>query len=362
MTKFKKEQNKKLKIKDGFFDPLTWISTGNFALNKMMTGDYNRGVPVGSATAFAGESGSGKSYIASGNIIKNALEEGVGVVLLDTEGAIKKTWATALGVDTDNDAIVRWNKRTINQVTATIADFVDGYSDDWAKMAREEQPPVLIIIDSLGNLETDAGVKQFNEGELRGDQGLFAKQLKSMMKNIIGSFDGFQLGVVGTMHTYINQNQYSDHEDIIAGGRGPIYLCDIVVNMNKTKLRDVEEVLDEKTGKMKKKKAKEVQGIVSKIKCVKSRYAKPFSEVEVQIPYDRGMDPYSGLFELFEKKVFRKDGQGFVYMSKEQNKEIKLKRSQMDNMFFDQVMREWDDSSIPTGVNELEDEDDDNVE
>jgi hypothetical protein len=62
MSKFRKEQNKKLKIKDGFFDPITWIGSGNFALNKMMTGDFNRAVPIGSATAFAGESGCLPSY------------------------------------------------------------------------------------------------------------------------------------------------------------------------------------------------------------------------------------------------------------------------------------------------------------
>ena len=131
LTKFRKEQNKKLKIKDGFFDPLTWVSTGNFALNKMMSGNFYHGIPIGSATAFAGESGAGKSYIVSGNIVKNALDLNVGVVLLDTEGAIKRTWATALGVDTDNEAIIRWSKRTINETAGTIADFMDGYANDF---------------------------------------------------------------------------------------------------------------------------------------------------------------------------------------------------------------------------------------
>lgn len=57
LTKFRKEQNRKLNIKDGFFDPITWISTGNFALNKMISGEFNGGIPIGSVTCFAGESG-----------------------------------------------------------------------------------------------------------------------------------------------------------------------------------------------------------------------------------------------------------------------------------------------------------------
>ena len=55
MSKFRKEQNKALKIKDGFFDPLTWIDAGNFALNKMMSNDFYGGVPIGSVTTFAGK-------------------------------------------------------------------------------------------------------------------------------------------------------------------------------------------------------------------------------------------------------------------------------------------------------------------
>ena len=35
---------------------------------------------------------------------------------------------------------------------------------------------------------------------------------------------------------------------------------------------------------------------------MKTRYAKPFEGVQVKIPYDTGMDPYSGLVDLFEKK------------------------------------------------------------
>jgi len=35
---------------------------------------------------------------------------------------------------------------------------------------------------------------------------------------------------------------------------------------------------------------------------MKTRYAKPFEGVQVKIPYETGMDPYSGLVDLFEKQ------------------------------------------------------------
>lgn len=49
----------------GFHDPDTWISTGNYALNYLISGDFNGGIPLGKVTVFAGESGAGKSYIVS---------------------------------------------------------------------------------------------------------------------------------------------------------------------------------------------------------------------------------------------------------------------------------------------------------
>src|SRR6185437_11913278 len=289
MSKFRKEQNKALKIKDGFFDPLTWVSTGNYALNKMISNNFNNGIPIGSVSGFAGESGAAKSYIASGNIVRNALDMGVAVVLMDTENAVKKQWAKALGIDTDHPNLIRWGKNTINQVAKTISDFMDDeYLPAVAKMSREEQPPVLFVLDSLGNLETESGIEQFEKGNLKGDMGLFAKQSKMLLKNTIRIFDGYQVGMVFTNHTYKNQNQYSDHEDIITGGGGQIYISDILVSMNKSKIREENN-------------KKNILGVEATIKCVKSRYAKPFEEVDVTIPYVTGMNPYSGLMDMFEK-------------------------------------------------------------
>ena len=85
-TKFRKSITKSIQgLGIGFSDPTDWISTGNYALNYLMTSDFNKGIPLGKVTVLAGESGAGKSYIASGNIIKNAQDQGIFVILIDTE-------------------------------------------------------------------------------------------------------------------------------------------------------------------------------------------------------------------------------------------------------------------------------------
>lgn len=56
-NKIRKDRNKRLGLRGGFSDPLTWIDTGNYALNKMISGRFDGGVPLSSVTVFAGESG-----------------------------------------------------------------------------------------------------------------------------------------------------------------------------------------------------------------------------------------------------------------------------------------------------------------
>jgi hypothetical protein len=49
-------------------------------------------------------------------------------------------------------------------------------------------------------------------------------------------------------------------------------------------------------------KISDVRGIRSACKVMKTRYAKPFEGVQVKIPYETGMNPYSGLVDMAEKK------------------------------------------------------------
>lgn len=140
-----------------------------------------------------------------------------------------------------------------------------------------------------------------------------------------------------------------DHHYIIDGGvvshnSGFLFASSIVMAMNKLKLKE-----DEDGNKI-----SEVRGIRAKVKLAKSRYAKPFEEVEIKIPYDSGMDPYSGLVEFFEKHgALVKDGNKLKYVAKD-GSEHKYYRKDIPNELLDRMMFEWnDDPAVPTGVNHL---------
>ena len=288
VSKFRKNLTKSITgMSAGFHDPTDWVSTGNYALNYLVSGDFNRGIPLGKVTVFAGESGSGKSYFCAGNIVKEAQKQGIFVVLVDSENALDETWLTALDVDTDEKKLLKLNMSMIDDVAKTVSTFMG----DYREMPEEDRPKVLFVIDSLGMLLTPTDVDQFGKGDLKGDMGRKPKALTALVRNCDNMFGSHNVGLVATNHTYASQDMF-DPDDKISGGQGFIYASSIVVAMKKLKLKEDQDG----------KKVTDVRGIRAACKVMKTRYSKPFESVQVKIPYETGMDPYSGLVDLFEKK------------------------------------------------------------
>ena len=269
----------------GFNDPTDWISTGNYALNYLISGDFHKGCPLGKVTVFAGESGAGKSYFAAGNIVKHAQQQGIFVVLVDTENALDEAWLQALGVDTDESKLLKLAMSMIDDVAKTISTFMK----DYKAMPDGERPKVLFVIDSLGMMLTPTDVNQFEAGDMKGDLGRKPKALTALVRNTVNMFGSYNVGMVCTNHTYASQDMF-DPDDKISGGQGFIYASSIVVAMRKLKLKE-----DEDGNKI-----SQVKGIRAACKVMKTRYAKPFESVQVKIPYETGMNPYSGLVDLAE--------------------------------------------------------------
>ncbi len=302
VSKFRKSITKSIEgLSIGFNDPTDWVSTGNYALNYLISGDFNKGVPLGKVTVFAGESGAGKSYICSGNLVRHAQEQGIFVVLIDSENALDEAWLHALGVDTSEEKLLKLNMAMIDDVAKTINEFMSEYK----AMAEEDRPKVLFIIDSLGMLLTPTDVNQFEAGDLKGDMGRKPKALTALVRNCVNMFGSANVGLVATNHTYASQDMF-DPDDKISGGQGFIYASSIVVAMKKLKLKE-----DEDGNKI-----SEVKGIRAACKIMKTRYAKPFESVQVKIPYETGMNPYSGLTDLAEAKgMLKKDGNRLSYVT-----------------------------------------------
>ena len=330
VSKFRKDITKSIDgLSIGFNDPTDWISTGSYALNYLISGDFNKGVPLGKVTVFAGESGAGKSYFAAGNIVKHAQQQGIFVVLVDSENALDEAWLHALGVDTSEDKLLKLSMSMIDDVAKTISTFMK----DYKAMEDEERPKVLFVIDSLGMLLTPTDVDQFDKGDMKGDMGRKPKALTALVRNSVNMFGSYNVGLVATNHTYASQDMF-DPDDKISGGQGFIYASSIVVAMKKMKLKE-----DESGNKI-----SDVRGIRAGCKVMKTRYAKPFEGVQVKIPYETGMNPYSGLVDLFEKSgLLKKEGNRLTYIA-EDGTEIKQFRKPWEaneNGCLDLVMAQY---------------------
>ena len=323
-------------ISAGFHDPVDWISTGNHTLNYLISGDFNRGVPLGKVSVFAGESGSGKSFICSGNLVRNAQEQGCQVVLFDSENALDEDWLKALNVDTDPSKLLKISVSMIDDVAKAISEFMKDYKSNYGDLEYEEMPKLLFVVDSLGMLLTPTDVAQFEKGDMKGDMGRKPKALASLVRNTVNQIAPYPIGIVATNHTYASQDMF-DPDDKISGGQGFIYASSIVVAIKKLKLKE-----DEAGNKV-----STVQGIRAACKVMKSRYSKPFEGVQIKIPYETGMDPYSGMLEMLEQKgIVQKTGNKLEYVSPVTGEIIKEFRKGWTNDKLQVILDEWGQNPV----------------
>jgi len=333
LSKFRKSITKSIDgISVGFHDPDTWISTGNYTLNYLISGAFDKGIPMGKVTVFAGESGAGKSFICSGNLIANAQKQGIYPILIDSENALDEKWLHALGVDTSEDKLLKLNMAMIDDVAKMVSEFVKEYKT----MPEAERPKVLFVVDSLGMLLTPTDVNQFEAGDMKGDMGRKPKALAALVRNCVNMFGNLNLGLVCTAHTYASQDMF-DPDDKISGGQGFIYASSIVVAMRKLKLKE-----DEDGNKI-----SEVKGIRAACKVMKTRYAKPFESVQVKIPYESGMSPYSGMTDMLEgKELLKKEGNSLLYTLADGTVIKKFRKAweRNDDECLDKVMKDFVDN------------------
>ena len=245
-------------------------------------------------------------------------------------------WLQNLNVDTSAEKLLKLNMSMIDDVAKTISVFVDDYKN----LAEEDRPKVLFVVDSLGMLLTPTDVDQFDRGDLKGDMGRKPKALTALVRNCVNMFGSLNVGLVATNHTYASQDMF-DPDDKISGGQGFIYASSIVVAMKKLKLKE-----DDNGNK-----TSEVHGIRAACKVMKTRYAKPFEGVQVKIPYETGMNPYSGFVDLCEKlELLIKTGNRLEYTSPTTGQVLTQFRKvweRNDDGCLDLIMTEWGQKDFP---------------
>ena len=279
--------------------PTFWISTGNYALNKIISGSFLKGIPLGRITAFSGPSQSGKSFNVT-NLMREAQKMGVHVVAIDSENALDDTFTEKLGVITDDpDQYSYIAAGTVAECKKSVSTIIQGWKKEYSGANEEDREKVLIVIDSLNMLMTDNEQDQFERGENKGDQGQKNKQLKAMLTSFTNNIRGTDIAIVLTAQVYANQD--------IKNGKGVWiiadavqYACSQIVLVTKLNLKDKVD--------------NTIKGIRMKCYGFKTRFAKPFESVTIEVPYEEGMDPFNGLLDIAELMgIVKKAGAWYTY-------------------------------------------------
>ncbi len=260
--------------------PKYWFTSGNYVLNKIVSGSFQKCIPQGRVTCLAGPSGSGKSFLLA-NLIKQAQLAGAYILILDSEGAFDDTWASAIGIDVQSESYTCVQVNTIPQVVKIISSFTKGYRKEYE--GDENPPPVLIAIDSLDMLMTDSESDKYEKGDTNADQGQHPKQLKQMLKTFVNDIKSLNVSMIVTKQVYAaTQAQLLKGEGVWIVNDAIRYSTSQIVLITKLKLKGDEGV----------------SGIRMKCEAFKTRFTKPFQSVTIEVPYETGMDPTSGLLEV----------------------------------------------------------------
>lgn len=281
---FLKDFNKDLAKMDGVGTsskpPKYWYSTGNHVLNKIVSGNYDNGIPQGRVTIVCGDSGSGKSFL-SANITKSAQQSGAFCLVLDSENSLDDEFMSKIGVDVD-DGYKYVGVKTIAQVINVVSSFLKGYKKQYGE--DPDAPQIFISIDSLDMLMTETELVNYEKGDQKGDQGQRNKQLKAMLRSFVQDIKHLNVTMLCVSQVYKNQDLLNGLGQWIVSDAVK-YACSQIILLSKLKLKD-------DSGK-----AGQFAGIRMKCEGYKTRFTKPFQTITLEIPYESGMDPYSGLLD-----------------------------------------------------------------
>lgn len=281
--------------------PRYWYSTGNFVLNKVISGSFYKGIPQGRITNLAGPSGAGKSFVAA-NVVRAAQQSGAMILVVDSENALDNDFMQKIGVDTKRADYVYADVVTINDVAKVVSRFLKGYKDSFGN--DENAPQALVLIDSLDMLITETEQEHYDKGVQKGDQGQKNKQLKQMLRTFLQDIKRLNVSMIVTSQVYKNQDVMNG-EGLWIVGDAVKYSASQIVLLSKLKLKDKE--------------ANVAIGIRMKCEGYKTRFTKPFQTVVIEVPYDTGMDPYSGLLDTaVDMGIVEKKGSRYALTGKDQ--------------------------------------------
>lgn len=258
-----------------------FISTGCYSLNRIISGRYDVGLPVGRIVQLQGNSSTGKTLFAT-TFLAAAQRQGCYTKLLDTENTFSKDFGKKLGLEPET--LLYSNPDNLEDAFEDVKDTID----DIRKL--DKTTPILLVIDSVAVLPTKEEMEREKIGDISPTDGarralVFGNLLRKISHHLEKNFA--TLIVINQIRSKINV-MYGNPDTTAAGGRALEFYLSVDLKTTSSKTGDV--LKDDKT--------KQPIGIVGEIECKKNKVGIPFQKCDFKVLYDQGLDPYYGLAPL----------------------------------------------------------------
>jgi RecA/RadA recombinase len=269
-----------------------FISTGVYLLDAALSAKMlGGGISTNRITAFAGESGAGKSFLAY-SCAKHAQKDGYSVIYIDTEQAVDLEDLPKFGIDPSLEKfrLIRSNK--VEDVNMLLTQLLDDLKEQ--KLAGFELPKLMIVLDSLGQMASNKEKADLLKGDIKQDMTK-AKALGSLFRSINTDLGYLDIPLLVCNHTYLTLDMFP--KSVLKGGNGLLYSASVIGFMSKSQLKTGQED-DMDLG---------ASGISVLFKTQKNRLAKP-KKIRFDISFANGMNPYTGLDAFCRPEYFNQIG------------------------------------------------------
>ena len=301
-------------------DVSTYIDTGSYIFNGLVSGTINGGIPANKITALAGESATGKTFFVLG-MCKHFLDNNpdAGVIYFESESAITKELIENRGIDT---------KRMVVMPVTTVQEFRTQslrVLDSYLEQDEADRKPLLLVLDSLGMLSTTKEVEDTEAGKETRDMTR-AQVTKAAFRVLTLKLGKAKVPLVITNHTYdVVGSMFPQKE--MGGGSGLKYAASTIIYLSKKKDKDGTEVV----------------GNIIHCKTHKSRLSKENSMVDVRLSYEKGLDRYYGLLDLAIKHGIFKQVSTRIELPDGTKQYAKTINNDPKKYFTDDIMQQLDE-------------------
>ena len=260
-------------------DVESFVDTGSYMFNAVVSGSLFGGLPSNKITALAGESGTGKTFFCL-SVVRNFLDldPDAGVIYFETESAISKQMIESRNIDSKR--MIIFPVDTIEEFRTQAVRIIDKYMEQ----PKEERKPLMFVLDSLGMLATNKEVKDASDDKNVRDMTK-AQLTKSVFRILTLKLGKANIPMLVTNHTYDVVGAYVPTKEM-GGGSGLKYSASTIIYLGKKKEKDGTDLI----------------GNVIKCEAKKSRLTREGSKVETRLFFDeRGLERHYGLLELGER-------------------------------------------------------------